>query len=413
MQEKTESEIILTHSLEAQPLTLVDITEKSLTFSKYEELRYYLNSSKALYKATILEYANIYSELSEKLNETIEEISKNLSTYKNNPHLAVQLLKNKFNISPYSNKINTLHPASLRGDGLLDLASLKAIYDTYGLSGAESYIRLCTNPKLLSQYLNDSEKQTIATQFLLKKSGYKSSIPIKRDYSPKTMYELTESGIKETLGSITDQKESFVNFINDKKEEVSSWIINKQQEYDNIKETNDKNIHNLETTYEKKLQLASPVVFMKERCSEYAKSFRLWSLISALLSLLIVIIIVIAVTPAIENTAKILTIKLFNKELPVYSNIAILAIITLLAYLVKTTIKIALSARHMEQEYKQKYILTDFLLTLSKDISIDNNTKNTIILSLFEKADTGLVKYDTSESSVVSALSQIAKSASK
>ena len=57
----------------------------------------------------------------------------------------------------------------------------------------------------------------------------------------------------------------------------------------------------------------------------------------------------------------------------------------------------AISSKHLMEEYKQKYSLTYFYLSLVNNGSIkDEKSQNIILTSLFTKADTGLIKNDNS-----------------
>lgn len=55
-----------------------------------------------------------------------------------------------------------------------------------------------------------------------------------------------------------------------------------------------------------------------------------------------------------------------------------------------------LSSKHLSEEYKQKYVLTYFYLSLVNAGKIDEKMGNIILSILFAKADTGLIKNDNS-----------------
>ena len=55
-----------------------------------------------------------------------------------------------------------------------------------------------------------------------------------------------------------------------------------------------------------------------------------------------------------------------------------------------------ISSKHLSEEYKQKYILTYFYLSLISEGKIDDSLSNAILSRLFTKADTGLIKNDAS-----------------
>ena len=56
----------------------------------------------------------------------------------------------------------------------------------------------------------------------------------------------------------------------------------------------------------------------------------------------------------------------------------------------------AVSSKHLSEEYYQKYSLTYFYLSLLFDGKLDQKQADVILATLFSKADTGLLKNDTS-----------------
>ena len=70
----------------------------------------------------------------------------------------------------------------------------------------------------------------------------------------------------------------------------------------------------------------------------------------------------------------------------------------------------AISSKHLMEEYKQKYSLTYFYLSLVNNGNIeDEKSRNIILTSLFTKADTGLLKNDNSNDLEKTLLSQLIK----
>lgn len=72
----------------------------------------------------------------------------------------------------------------------------------------------------------------------------------------------------------------------------------------------------------------------------------------------------------------------------------LVAIVSLLVYILRVFIKVANSNNHLSLEYAQKAALTDFYLSLLQYESetINENDKTLIYSTLFSKVDTGLIK---------------------
>lgn len=69
--------------------------------------------------------------------------------------------------------------------------------------------------------------------------------------------------------------------------------------------------------------------------------------------------------------------------------------VCLIIYMLRVFIKLTISSKHLSEEYKQKYILTYFYLSLISEGKLNNELGDSIISKLFTKADTGLIKNDT------------------
>ena len=156
-----------------------------------------------------------------------------------------------------------------------------------------------------------------------------------------------------------------------------------------------KNLSNLEKTYSEKLKIEEPSKFMLEKSNEYKKKTIHWAIATVALSVILLVLLGYILSPKIEFGKKIITVNLFSNEMPVYSSIIILSMICLIIYIIRIFIKIVMSSKHLSEEYRQKYILTYFYLSLISEGKLNNELGDSIISKLFTKADTGLIKNDT------------------
>ena len=133
-----------------------------------------------------------------------------------------------------------------------------------------------------------------------------------------------------------------------------------------------------------------------EESEEYKKKAVHWAIAIVAVSIILLVLLGFILSPKIEFGKKIITVNLFSQEMPVYSSIIILAMICLIIYIIRIFIKIMMSSKHLSEEYRQKYVLTYFYLSLVNSGNVDPKLGNIILSILFTKADTGLIKGDSS-----------------
>lgn len=281
-------------------------------------------------------------------------------------------------------------------------SALKMIYKELGYDNLLYYIELLNYPNNLTSYLNDSQKQQVAMHYILFKTGHHSSTNLTRNMSSKNLYNTMKENIDSAINDITKEKDDFITFMNDEKNKVSNWFeeVNKNQDEKNsnyeifMSDCNER-INNLENMYSKKLKVEKPAEFMKQKSDEYLKSSKKWVLASIGLVILLLIILGLIINPKINIGKKVIEISLFNTQITIYQSIILLAMVCLIIYVLRVFIKLTISSKHLSEEYKQKYILTYFYLSLISEGKLNNELGDSIISKLFTKADTGLIKNDT------------------
>ena len=154
-------------------------------------------------------------------------------------------------------------------------------------------------------------------------------------------------------------------------------------------------MQNLEKTYSEKLKVEKPAEFMETKSKEYAEQTKFWVKLDVIVAIILLVLLALIIDPKIDFGEKVISVNLFSNELPVYSSIIILAMICLVIYVLRIMIKITMSSKHLSEEYKQKYILAYFYLSLINEGKMDEKVGQTILTLLFSKADTGLIKNDS------------------
>lgn len=188
-------------------------------------------------------------------------------------------------------------------------------------------------------------------------------------------------GIKDEINQFKDQKETVFN----------EWFEG------NDNETGAKNkVKELEKTYEELLRLKKPAEYWKTRAKELKREG--WVAVRWLMVLVAVAIIslymLLWLTP--EGMESSLDLENGNIGTAIRWSVIYVTFISFLAYGIRVLYKIAFSAFHLSRDSEEREQLTYVYLSLMNESTIDEKEKNLIMQSLFSRADTGLLKGDSS-----------------
>lgn len=405
---KIDIQNIITKYLSDKPIIIYDALHKQYNVSSYEEYLEFFSLIKNTYQNSIMEYYDESKKYLDLMNDLINKSMQNSDDDSIN-----QYINNNFRSSlnlNYNNVLNIecISPKSFLIQRECSQEAFTNIYKELGYDMLQNYIELVRAPSNFTSYLNDSKRQIIAMKFLLFKTDHHSPSGFKRDTSAKTIFNETSKNISETLDDITKEKDDFITYMNQEKEHYKDWFQKSSKELTEFEDEHSAKLLNLETTYEEKLKVEKPAKFMSEQANKYKISFYLWCAGIMVLSCILLILLAIIIHPQVSFNDKLVTINVLSKDMPIYSSIILLATISLIIYVLRVFIKMAISAKHLMEEYKQKYSLTYFYLSLVNNGNIENeNSRNIILASLFTKADTGLIKNDNSSDNAISLLSQL------
>ncbi len=400
----------ITKYLANNRFTIIDSLSKRYSISSYEEYISCFTLIKTTFQNSIIEFSEEGKNFIDKMNDFItnaikDENEETIEQYVSNN------IRNTLGFN-YNREINliSIYPKSFLLQRECSQEAFTNIYSELGYDMLKDYINLVKSPSNFSSYINDSSRQIVAMKFLLFKTDHHSSTKLKRDYSAKTIYQETNNNINESLSAITKEKEDFINYMSEQKENYNNWFEDTSDKMDNFILNHSNELSNLEKTYEEKLKIEKPAEFMLEQANKYKKSFYLWCLAIVILSSILLILLAFIISPSISFNDKLVTINVLSKDMPVYSSVIILAMISLVIYVLRIFIKMAISSKHLMEEYKQKYSLTYFYLSLVNNGNIeDEQSRNIILTSLFTKADTGLIKNDSSSDTEKTLLAQLIK----
>lgn len=398
----------ITKYLNSNTFNIIDSLSKKYSIQSYEQYIEYFTLIRDTYKTNIIEYCEEAKKYINLMDEFITKVIENSDTDSIDQYITNNL-KNSLGFD-YSRNLNlaSISPKSFLLQRECSQEAFINIYSDLGYDMLKQYINLVKSPSNFSSYINDSSRQIVAMKFLLFKTDHHSPKGFRRDTSAKTIYQETSNNLTETINAITKEKDDFINYMNNEKENYNNWFENTSKEFNEFKQKHSTELLNLENTYEEKLKIEKPAEFMLEQANKYKNSFYLWSLAILILSIILVILLAIIIHPQVTFNDKLITFNVLSKDVPVYSSIILLAIISLVIYVLRIFIKMATSSKHLMEEYKQKYTLTYFYLSLVNNGNIDDEkAKNIILTSLFTKVDTGLLKNDNSSDNAITILSQL------
>ena len=183
-----------------------------------------------------------------------------------------------------------------------------------------------------------------------------------------------------------------VIYIEELKDNLTDFIKEKREQFSN-----------LEDSYEQKLKLKAPIKFWEDEAKKYKMSAIYWSVGAVISGLLIIL-------------TGLWILKIGEQDLDKLKNISIIpiyfvpiALISLLIYILRTLIKIAISNQHISVEYAQKAALTDYYLSMIQEghLGISIEEKQLLLPTIFSKIDSGLIKSDSTGDSDITELLKI------
>lgn len=395
---RIDVESAITKYMSNNNFRIVDILSKDYSISSYEQYIECFSLIYNIYKNNIQEFSKEGKKYKDNINLFIQQALENADEESIESYINDNLSR-ELGFNTYNRTVNliSIYPKSFLMQRECSQEAFINIYEELGYEMLQQYIQLVKSPSNFSSYLNDSKRQILAMKFLLYKTDHHSSTKLKRDLSAKNIFQMNSEHIQESISEIVKEKDDYINYMNEQKDNYNNWFSETENKLNEFTAEHSNKLSNIEKTYEAKLKIEEPAKFMLEQSKKYKKSFYLWSTSIVVSSILLLILLAIIVSPQVSFNDKLITISVLSKDMPVYSSIILLAMISLVVYILRIFIKMAISSKHLMEEYKQKYSLTYFYLSLVNNGSIkDEKSQNIILTSLFTKADTGLIKNDNS-----------------
>lgn len=215
-------------------------------------------------------------------------------------------------------------------------------------------------------------------------------------------------------GYLSDAKENLTNHFEtidnlkvEKNKTFESWFENTEEKFTDFYTSAQDSIKINEELYKEKLRLEAPAKYWKDRALLLKKEgnfFLNWLIgISFVASILLFILLISLGTDYFETA--------FNDKIKgIKWSIILITIVSLLAFTIKILSKMTFSSFHLSRDAEEREQLTHFYLALKKDTTIEPEERQLILQSLFSRADTGLLKDDSSPTMPTSIIERFAGS---
>ena len=234
------------------------------------------------------------------------------------------------------------------------------------------------------------------TEVSIRRDAEKRSISkIRNDFNE--YLSKSESEVIEHFTKIDERYTEYVKKIDSLKEEkesiFSEWFETSKTDFEIFDTESKEKVINLEKAYQELLSLKKPAEYWALRANKLKKEG--WTAIYWLIGL--VVFACLSLYLLLWLTPKGMLLSFIKGQASAIKwSIIYVTFIAFLTYGVRALNKIAFSSFHLARDAEEREQLTFVYLALIKDGSIDDKDKNLIMQSLFSRADTGLLKEDSS-----------------
>lgn len=201
---------------------------------------------------------------------------------------------------------------------------------------------------------------------------------------------------------IIEIKESSAKLMDEVKINDKNLLDENHAELDKTKN----NFNKLEELYKEKLKLAAPAEYWRKLSEEYKKRGYAWTTVSVVVSIIFLILLTCILYYLPESLSE------QNEKLSFMNlrgAIIFALIVSIGVYIIRLFTKLAISSFHLERDAKEREQLTYVYLALIKSGGVSTEDRNIVLQAIFSRADTGLLKGDSSPTLPDGVVSQILK----
>lgn len=258
---------------------------------------------------------------------------------------------------------------------------------------------------------------SLANEFLGKETTHKYS---RKDIEQKTFETLKNEFQTAIQTATSDVTEHFTKANNDYKEYVEAldklknekdasfqeWFTTSKNTFDNFNKVSTKKIEELKKLYEEELALKAPAKYWEERAKEMRIQGQWW-LAGLTLSTIVGVMCLYNLLGSIGTGEFETMFK--NTGSSIKWSIVFVTFITFLAFLIRTFTKLTFSSFHLSRDAQERKQLTYVYLALKENNAVSDMDRNIVLQSIFSRADTGLLKEDSSPTMPTSIIEKVVK----
>ncbi|MCZ7558499.1 MAG: DUF6161 domain-containing protein [Bacteroidia bacterium] len=150
---------------------------------------------------------------------------------------------------------------------------------------------------------------------------------------------------------------------------------------------------NLKNRFQEQLRLRGPSKQWEAAATEH----RNWGLKWAALLIATIVCSTILVVHLLYNPPEVFGVSIseWTKPETIKGLLLFAALLSLLAFLVRTFSKLAISSFHLQRDASERLVLTSYFLALIEEGAIQPEDREIVLKSLFSRADTGLLSGDS------------------
>ncbi len=183
------------------------------------------------------------------------------------------------------------------------------------------------------------------------------------------------------------------DFLAEKKKTFADWFDGSSQSFHEFDEASKKRILELEDIYQKQLKLSKPADYWKKRAvalNVEGKTWLKWLAVCVTVAALSLFVLLWQIPDG-------MLLNIFSGEASAIKwALVYITFLSFIAFGIRTLAKITFSSFHLARDAEEREQLTYVYLALMQEAKIDEKERNLIMQALFSRADTGLLKEDSS-----------------
>jgi len=368
-----------------------NITQKFATFRELydfikNEYQYWIKCDNGRTNEIRVKFNNLYDNLTQLINgfsanSNYQQQMQNIINL-----VAVNGFPNIYSISSYGQLIKERYIENYQqANGVIDFVQ----EGNFSNIGSKEYFKGVLyafnwkNSEIALTKFEDTEESTLSE---LKKRYLESFNALNSEY----------------LNKNKEIKDNYSEFL----DKIGIWKDDTKKNTEDFLAEKKNKIVELEKIYEEKLKLKAPAEYWDKLREEYeitGNNWRKWAIGTSIF----LIFLLTAILYKIPESLKVDVNKFKFEDLR--ATLILTIIISIGVYILRLFVKLSLSAYHLSRDAKERYQLTYVYLSLLNEGNVSESERNIVFQSLFSRADTGLLKGDSSPTLPDGMVQQIAK----